>query len=142
VTIITQNEARQYHVVSVRGRLLDLTGVEDVWYVGRSAPRAKLKGSLWKNPWKVDEFDSPEQCVAHYAAMARIVLGHCGPGTFDTRLEDNRLWYRFKDSILQSHTLIGKTLACWCCDWKYGQPEPSCHAVVLWKLANIGPHAI
>lgn len=131
-------------VVNVRGRKdLEFGGTDGVIYVGRAVPRAGYQRSRWANPWKVDDFATPEECVTHYTAMVQIVLSYCGPGKYDTLLTDMHTWDMFRHGIHSVHAIAGRTLGCWCCDWD-GTSEPSkpCHAVVLWKLANLGVQAI
>jgi hypothetical protein len=131
-------------VVNVRGRkYLEFGGKSGVIYVGRAVPRAGYQRSRWANPWKVQDFATPEDCIDHYKAMIQIVLGYAGPGKYDTRLTSTYDWEMFREGIHCVHLLAGRTLGCWCCDWD-GTSEPSapCHAVVLWKLANLGVQAI
>lgn len=131
-------------VVNVRGRkYLEFGGESGVIYVGRAVPRAGYQRSRWANPWKVQDFASAKECVDHYVHMVRVALGGSwsdgGSCNLNTQYEADM----FREGILSAHLLKGRTLGCWCCDWD-GTSEPSapCHAVVLWKLANLGVQAI
>ena len=66
----------------------------------------------WGNRFKVGPTMTAERAVSLYASMIPHV------------------------KLLDFAELKGKNLACWCGDWKPGEPEIDCHAVVLLKLAN------
>ena len=66
----------------------------------------------WGNRFKVGPTMTAERAASLYASMVPYVKS------------------------LDFAELKGKNLACWCGDWKPGEPEIDCHAVVLLKLAN------
>lgn len=110
-------------VTSVRGKnRADLLADPAFVYVGRQC--AGWSRSPFGNPYRVQRQGfrmvdgsccrTPEEAIAKYRAWLLRNLKHLPP------LE----------------TLRGKTLGCWCGDWKPGEPELLCHAVELAHLAD------
>jgi hypothetical protein len=95
-------------------------------YVGREA-RGGWKRSLWHNPFRLPKVEkgrtlivrspgilTPADAVAAYAELVR---------------REGR-----EEAIRRE--LRGKVLGCWCGNWRPGEPEVACHAVVLAKIAD------
>lgn len=106
-------------VISVRGRDRgELLADPDFVYVGRAVFRTKWReASPWSNPFKSAEHGA--DAVAKYRERLEEQIRR-DPGVL-ARLRSE---------------LLGKTLGCWCGDWRPGEPEIACHAVVLAKLAD------
>ena len=105
-------------------------------YVGRAA-RGGWKNSIWGNPFKVSRdslmFVGPRP-PAWTPAMKRIATQQAVAMFAGCVMSsDIEPWTTMRARL---HELCGKTLGCWCGDWKPGDPEILCHAVVLAKLAN------
>ena len=115
-----------------------------VW-VGRASGRLGMKKSSWGNPFRAGM--DPE--------LARDLLGalkplRMGPGAmieFDGPLTAEKAVECYEDWIIvgilagaplkpELWELSGKRLGCACGDWKPGDPEIACHAVVLAKMAD------
>lgn len=93
------DELRSMNVPRVLNKRCDSIPIDAV-YIGRP--------SRWGNPFKIEEFDSREECIAAY-----------------------REWLVRKPELLEAirRELRGKDLVCWC--------KPlSCHGDVLLQIAN------
>jgi hypothetical protein len=115
-------------VISVRGRdRLALQADPYFIYVGRSVPRLGWKGSIWGNPHKINHLACGRQdAVARFfedltdALQGRAAIGES-----------------FREMARRLPDLRGKTLGCYCCDWRPGEPIVTpCHAIVIAKLAD------
>lgn len=119
-------------VISVRGKdPLVLRAHPLFVYVGR--PVRGWSGSPYSNPFKVScpgrSDITAEDVVARFERWLRT-------GEHSSE-EYPKAMARRREAILGGLTsLRGKHLGCWCGDWKHGQPEIACHAVVLAKLAD------
>jgi hypothetical protein len=110
-------------------------------YVGRQF--AGWPGSIWGNPFKagMDPFAAMrimDRLVQTGNARKDAVLVIDGPFTVMDAVAwyreyvqtDRRLWEKVGE-------LRGKTLGCWCCDWRgVGEPARPCHAVELARIAD------
>jgi hypothetical protein len=126
-------------VVNVRGKNPDdLRADPDFIYVGRAVPSQGWAASPFGNPFK-PSLDSllyigkrPRWTVEtqRIAAHQCVVRFHA---CLETRSDEP--WRTMRPLLRE---LRGKTLGCWCCDWKPedGEPPVPCHAVVLAQLAN------
>ena len=121
--------------ISVRGKdPVALRADPNFIYVGRAVPRIGWEKSKWANPFKVGmDFDRAMKIVAEgsgYNALRRI-----RDADEAVRLFQLYAWVRAWD-VRAPDALRGKILGCWCGDWRPGEPEIACHAVVLAKLAD------
>jgi hypothetical protein len=114
-------------VISVRGRdRKALLADPDFVYVGRRC--WGWRHSIFANPYKVPrDARTPQACVEMFRFL---VLGKAG--TQAERVVGRAI----RDGL---GSLRGKTLGCWCGDWRPGEPEIACHAVCLAKLADAPP---
>ena len=95
-------------VKTIRGQKLP----DDTVYIGRP--------SKWGNPFKVGDDDTRTRAEAVVNYQAYLYMTK----------EGNKL-------LLDLEELRGKNLACWCGEWKYGDPEKiDCHGVILMEAAN------
>ena len=88
---------------------------EGTVYIGRP--------TKWGNPFKIQDGYTQKEAVQLYEEYLEKPLQKDFP---DTK----------KRHLLMVYTLKGKNLACWCGEWKPGEPEIDCHGVVLMKYAN------
>jgi hypothetical protein len=114
-------------VISVRGRdRAELLADPNFVYVGRKC-RGWI-GSAWGNPFRVRPKDrnhdrgsvarSAQEAVARYEMWIKR-HAESSPDRFNLG------------------SLRGKTLGCWCCDWRPGEPITTpCHAIILAQLAE------
>jgi hypothetical protein len=122
-------------VISVRGKIpAALLADPSFVYVGRQC--AGWTRSIWGNPFKATRGDlmfigraprwteeMKEIAVQQYIVRFRACL--------ETAIGEP--WETMRRRLPE---LKGKTLGCWCGDWRPGEPEIPCHAVVLAKLAD------
>jgi hypothetical protein len=113
-------------VICVRGRdRKALLADSGFCYVGRQC--AGWPNSHFGNPYKVvghitRPLDTPYLCSTAEEAVAKYAA-----------------WIARKTILIERLTgLRGRRLGCWCGDWRPGEPEIPCHAVILAKLAD-GP---
>lgn len=135
-------------VISVRGRnRAELLADPSFAYVGRRC--AGWAASPFGNPFKpgID----PMEAMRILDKVLRVSGGSCrmefdGPLKIGTALE---CFERYINAAINQRAtksradwrrgvllLKGKRLGCWCGDWKPGEPEIGCHAVILAKLAD------
>ena len=119
-------------VVNVRGRdRAELEADPNFEYVGRRTGRGGAKewpASVFGNPFKTQGSYDASAVVRDFEAELRIAVNE--PAS-------NRADARFVAMAAKLHTLKGKRLGCWCCDWPgEGKPSKPCHAVVLARLAD------
>lgn len=126
-------------VISVRGRMADqptLLADPKFLYVGRATyrPRVHWKRSIWASPFTAG--------MSRQAAIR--LLGHdidhlirATDLDADTACRFYRAWLLGRSGLApRLSELRGRQLGCWCCDWRPGDPNRPCHAVVLAGLAN------
>ena len=123
-------------VISVRGRDRDvLLADPDFLYVGRPIYRgANWKGSVWANPFKVGM-----KRPAAISMLGRDVDWEIRADTVNSQLCVRFYYFWLKDQpklLARLPELVGRTLGCWCGEWKPGELSISCHAVVLAQMAN------
>jgi len=96
----------------IRGQKLP----ENTVYVGRP--------SQWGNPFKLQDGYTAKEATLLYEK-------------FLNEYSDDKIDYPYRKNkhLLRVDKLKGKNLACWCGEWKVGEPEIDCHAVVLLKMA-------
>jgi len=112
-------------VVTVRGKnKYILEANPDFVYVGRA-----VAGTRWT---RYSVFHNPFPIKLYPDAIDRF-----------TRLLDDAIEGRVTDKrspfvqmALELPKIKGKILGCWCGNWKPGDPDLKCHAVVLAKRAN------
>jgi Domain of unknown function (DUF4326) len=124
-------------VISVRGRdrealLDDPTFV----YVGRRC--AGWRSSIWGNPYRHKKGEDPAVAVEAFRQYITALLAMDPDKPKDPRHPERDTLERALAVGIREGLpkLIGKTLGCWCGDWRPGQPEIPCHAVVLARLAD------
>lgn len=127
-------------VISVRGRSAkELKGDPNFVYVGRAA-RGGWKASPWGNPFR---FKPPNTMVIDFGVVDIAWFNTQATvdrsmSTAEKCVDLYRQWIAFREPLMARRfsELKGKTLGCWCGDWRHGDPEIPCHAVVLAKLAE------
>ena len=126
-------------VISVRGRnRRDLEADPSFVYVGRRC--RGWPGSIWGNPFgRVMPRAKTDFQAALFSgwlreqglAMAILATAPKSSGITEASASEAR-----RLILERLPELRGKTLGCWCGDWRPGEPEIPCHAVVLANLAN------
>jgi len=134
-------------VISVRGRNRDeLLADPDFVYVGRQVGRGRnysWPASAWGNPFKVGMTIQAAVGLIDYWGQNHFIDRDIICVFDDARLDAEVAVETYSQFVLACPTLRarlselhGKTLGCWCGDWRPGEPEIACHAVVLAKLAD------
>lgn len=115
-------------VISVRGRKREeLEADPDFLYVGRAVRFTEWNNrSIFANPFSAKEY--PDAAEVFRIMLTREIDG--------LKTDAPGYVHHFKAMIPHLSETRGKTLGCWCGEWKPGDPEIPCHAVVLAKLAN------
>jgi hypothetical protein len=123
-------------VISVRGRdRAELRADPNFVYVGRAVPRVGWSNSDFGNPFVLSRW--PKRGVSLFE---RCLLAGMKQGTYPEemlclswRFRPLTYWMPMANAL---PLLRGKVLGCWCGEWRPGEPEIACHAVVLAKLAD------
>lgn len=122
-------------VISVRGQDYDkLIANPDFVYVGRRVRFTKWKESIWHNPYNVSAF--PAAAAFFDFDLTLAYLGLIIPKHTDRHGKTHHHEDHFRAMVPRLGELQGKTLGCWCGDWKPGEPWIECHACVLAQLVN------
>lgn len=118
-------------VISVRKQdRLALQADPNFVYVGRAVGRAGWRKSDWANPFMASRYADPVELYER-----RLLKGSLVQERFTSRMG----FYEIDFGKLQSRIgeLRGKTLGCWCCNWRPGEPiVKPCHAIILAKFAD------
>lgn len=140
-------EGRPTTVISVRGGdRAELLADPDFVYVGRRC--AGWPASPWSNPYTKAEWG--EYALERFVFSLRSMTLEIGPpdglriGVKAMVYACKRGWKierieaHFRAIVERLPELRGKTLGCWCGEWRPGDPPLGCHARVLAELAD-GP---